>query len=90
MKQKQSVLIIVLLILILMGVMADIIITVRTAPSTPAKPSLPCAAIPTRYVLEYPECADRLLRAMNVTNVRILPRGSLSDLVGNRTRSRLR
>ena len=90
MKEKGFVLIIVLLVLIVIGIVAGIIITISTVPSTPAKPSLPCAAIPTRYVLEYPECADRLLRAMNVTNVRILPRGSLSDLVGNRTRSRLR
>ena len=37
---------------------------------------LPCPAIPTRFVLDDPECADKLLRAMNVTNVRILPRGS--------------
>ena len=37
---------------------------------------LPCAAIPTRLVLDHPECAQRLLEAMNVTNVRIEPRGS--------------
>ena len=86
MKQKEIGLIIVLLVLILIGIGADIIITIRTVPSTPAKASLPCAAIPTRYVMEYPECADRLLRAMNVTNVRILSPGSLSDLVDNCSR----
>ena len=32
---------------------------------------LPCAALPTEYIMQYPECADHLLQAMNVTNVRI-------------------
>ena len=41
---------------------------------TPNRRSLPCGAIPTRYVIDEPECADKLLRSMNVTNVRILPR----------------
>jgi len=34
---------------------------------------LPCGAIPTRFVIDEPECADKLLRSMNVTNVRVLP-----------------
>lgn len=33
--------------------------------------SLPCAAIPVRFVHEEPVCADKLLRAMNISNVRI-------------------
>jgi len=33
--------------------------------------SLPCPAIPTRLVLEDPACAQKLIEAMNVTNVRI-------------------
>ena len=82
MKQKTAVVIMILLSLILIGVAANIIITIRTVPGTPVKTSLPCAAIPTRYVLEYPECADKLLRAMNVTNVRILPRSNASNLGG--------
>ena len=31
-------------------------------------------AVPVRFVLDEPECADKLLRAMNVTRVRILPK----------------
>ena len=34
---------------------------------------LPCRAVPTRFVMEEPECANKLLRSMNVTNVHILP-----------------
>jgi len=30
-----------------------------------------CQAIPTRLILEDPQCADKLLRAMNVTRVRV-------------------
>jgi hypothetical protein len=38
------------------------------------KPSLPCGAIPTRFVLDEPVCAQKLIESMNVTNVRILSR----------------
>ena len=34
---------------------------------------LPCGAVPTRFVMDEPECADKLLRSMNVTDVHILP-----------------
>ena len=44
--------------------------------------SLPCGAIPTRFVLEEPVCANKLLRSMNVTNVHILPHNE-SYLVQN-------
>lgn len=37
----------------------------------PNRGSLPCAALPTRFVLDSPECAQKLLDAMNVTNVRV-------------------
>ncbi len=32
------------------------------------------AAIPVKFVMEDPVCADKLVRSMNITNVRILPR----------------
>ena len=35
------------------------------------KDRLPCAAIPTRLVLDSPECAQKLLDSMNVVNVRV-------------------
>ena len=43
--------------------------TVNDAP--PQRRSLPCAAIPTKLILEDPACADKLIRAMNVTNVHV-------------------
>ena len=79
MKQKGFVLIVILLVLILIGIVVDIVITIRAMSATPARSSLPCQAIPTRYVLEYPECADKLLRVMNITNVHIASAENLSS-----------
>jgi len=69
------------IILILMVLIVDLVFTIRlsaevksTISEIQAQKSLPCAAIPTKYILQEPECADKLLRAMNVTNVKILPR----------------
>ena len=39
----------------------------------------------TRYILEEPECANKLLQAMNVTRVRGVARGELGGTV-NETR----
>lgn len=37
--------------------------------------SLPCQALPVRFVIDEPECTDKLLRSMNVSNVQILTHG---------------
>ena len=50
--------------------------------------SLPCQAVPIQFVIEEPECADKLLRSMNVTNVHILSVEVL-DLLPNKTSLRL-
>ena len=64
-------------IAILTGLVINIFLTlglreveVCEPPEYPASP-LPCAAVPTQFVMEHTECADHLLRSMNVTNVRI-------------------
>jgi hypothetical protein len=45
----------------------------QDGPPMPPSPTAPyCQAIPTRLILEDPECADKLLRVMNVTRVRIM------------------
>ena len=43
------------------------------------KESLPCQAVPIRFVMDEPECTDKLLRSMNVTNVRVLPSEALGS-----------
>lgn len=69
------------MLLILIGVVINMALTIRLSVEVKVKiaevqqdKSLPCAAIPTRYILQEPECADKLLRAMNVTNVRVVVR----------------
>ncbi|MHC4748812.1 MAG: hypothetical protein ACYTFW_02960 [Planctomycetota bacterium] len=47
--------------------------------------SLPCQGVPTKFVIEEPECADKLLRSMNVTNVRILSADALDSLLNKTT-----
>ena len=70
----------VLLVLVLIGIAADIYLTVHFGKADldrgprAGRTDLPCPAIPTRLILENPECADKLIRAMNVTNVRVLPK----------------
>lgn len=32
----------------------------------------PCLAIPTRFILEEPQCAEKLVRAANVSGVRVI------------------
>ena len=50
--------------------------------------SLPCQAIPIRFVIEEPECANTLLRSMNVTNVHIMRDVKLNSQMDGGIRSR--
>ena len=64
-----------LLAVLILAAGVNIVLTLRvggTMMYALRRPSLPCAAVPMTFVSDYPECADHLLRAMNVTNVRVL------------------
>ena len=50
--------------------------------------SLPCQAIPIRFVIEEPECTNTLLRSMNVTNVHIVRDVKLNSQLEGGIRSR--
>ena len=52
--------------------------SVHAAPA-PSRATLTCTGITTRLILEDPECADKVLRTMNVTHVRILPRSAVTS-----------
>ena len=82
---KKATLTIVLLWIVLAAVAANTVMTLKPRSSQSCDASLPCAAIPTRFVVEHPDCADKLLRSMNVTNVRIQPVGQAKffDTPGN-------
>ena len=68
---KRETLAIVLLWIVLAALAANIVMTLKFRSELTSKPSLPCAAIPTQFVMEHPDCADKLLRSMNVTKLQI-------------------
>ena len=82
MKTNTTFWVIGLQVLVLAAVTADLWVSTHPAeqPPVPPKPSLPCAAVPRSFISEYPECADHLLRSMNVTGVHVR-RINESDLV---------
>ena len=78
-------LVVLIAVMILLAVAVDTLVTIELAaridglPACPEPPrSLPCAAVPIRFVHEAPLCADKLLRAMNISNVRITPSDTAS------------
>ena len=77
MKEKKNKWLKVLLVLLLIAVMVDV--TARLLLLAKEKAPSRCLAIPTRFILEYPECAQRLVEAANVTNVRIVSSGTLES-----------
>lgn len=67
-----AVLLLVLIILSLANLAMAFWILRQAGEPTPPLPTAPfCQAIPTKLILDDPECADKLLRAMNETGVRI-------------------
>ena len=75
MKEKKAKWIVILLVLVLAAVVADIAVRL----SVPAKPepSLQYSKILIRVGMEDPDCANKLLKAANLTNIRIVPSGTL-------------
>jgi tetratricopeptide (TPR) repeat protein len=72
-----------LLSLLLIGLLVNISLTYQAlvavknlSASSAQRGSLPCEALPVRFFLDHPTCAEKLLRAMNVTNVRIVENAS--------------
>lgn len=46
-----------------------------------AKKSLPCESVPIRWAVDNYECANSLLLAMNMTNVKFQPKNSTNTLL---------
>ena len=81
MPKKQS-LCMLLMVCLLVAVVVDLVVTMRLAVDIRASAAQVCKqpAIPTRFVLEEPECADKLLKSMNVTDVRVLSSRALHKI----------
>ena len=69
----------ILMVCIFVILVTNILLTVqglkRLKSCQNQKESLPCQAVPIRFVMDEPECTDKLLRSMNMSNVRVLSRG---------------
>jgi len=76
-KKNNSKWAVILLVVVLIAVVVDIAIRL----SVPAKPKQPsrCLAIPIKFAMENPSCANKLIEAANLTNVRIVPLGTLEE-----------
>ena len=69
---------ITLFLMIVIGLAINIFMTIRMSAviddlrtRSVGTSRLPCPAVPARLILEDPNCAQKLLHSMNVTNVRI-------------------
>jgi hypothetical protein len=96
-RTMQARLVIVLAVVVLLALTANIlmIVELRALANRPLvcpepRRSLPCEAVPMRLLYEDPACANTLLRAMNVTNVHILPLGSDVPPLDNQTAAHMR
>ena len=69
MNKEKSKWVMVLLVLVLVALIVNAVVMFRFARPRASKP---CLAIPTRFILEYLECAEKLVEAANVSNVRIV------------------
>ena len=65
-----------LLILVLVAIVADI--AVRLSIPAKSEPSLQYSRMLIKVGMEDPDCANKLLKAANLTNIRIVPPGTLN------------
>jgi hypothetical protein len=47
-----------------------------------AREPLPCGAVPMRFLMEQPECANLLVKSMNISNFNILPAETVNVTIG--------
>lgn len=81
-KYWYMVVVICLIIVMAVNLMMTIKISqdIKAIRAIPVKArSLACEAIPIRFAMNHPNCANELLYYMNVTNVQFLPRSSLAN-----------
>ena len=77
MKEKKAKWVVILLVLVLIAIVVDIAVKL----SVPAKPEplLRYSKMLIRVGMEDPDCANKLLKAANLTNIHIVPPGTLEE-----------
>ena len=75
MKDKKVKWVVILLVVVLIVIVADIAVRF----SVPAKPKQPSRGliIPMNFAMETPDCMNELFKVANLTNIRIVPQGTL-------------
>jgi len=73
-----------LLIVVLIAVVVDI--AVRLSVPAKPKPSLQYSKMLIKVGMEDPDCANKLLKAANLTNIRIVPPGTLKAQRHNKSK----
>ena len=84
MKEKNIKWITVLLMLVLVAIVADI--AIRLTCSYQSKDASRHLVIPVEFIYEYPDCANKLIEAANLTNVHMVPPGTLEARRYNQSR----
>jgi len=82
-KKNKAKWIVILLVVVLVAVVADIAIRL----SMPTKPKLSSqySKMLIKIGMEDPDCANKLLKAANLTNIRIVPPGTFEARRKNKT-----
>ena len=75
MKEKKVKWVVILLVVVLIAIVVDI--AVRLSVPEKAKQPSRCLAIPMNFAMENPDCMNELFKAANLTNIRIVPPGTL-------------
>jgi hypothetical protein len=72
-----------LLLVINISISAKLLMNMQQLPASLRQYDvLPCKSLPAQFVIQEPECSEKLLRLMNITNVHILPAENF-DTVAN-------
>ena len=75
MKEKKVEWVVILIVVVLIAVVADIAVHL-SGPEKSKQPSR-CLEVPIKFAMEYPDCTNKLIQAANLTNIRIVPSGTL-------------
>ena len=75
MKEKKAKWVVILLVLVLIAIVVDI--AVRLSVPEKPEPSLQYSKMLIKVGMEDPDCANKLLKAANLTNVHIVPSGTM-------------
>ena len=84
MKKNSAKWAVILFAVVLIAVLVNIAVRLLV-PDEPKQPSR-CLTIPIKFAMENPDCMNKLLKTANLTNIRIVPPGTLEARRYNQSR----